>query len=150
MARWIPTCIWYILYHTRRFLPLLPALASHDYPSLIDFRATITLHNPYLDLANLDSTSTSRCIEAARAILSAYFRLSETSLDISRLHPFVTVSFRAFQAEVIHRLSPDLLVSCCRSSSPGMQALHRNKGWGKRRPRVGGNQRLAVCCHPRV
>jgi hypothetical protein len=31
-----------------------------------------------------------------------------------------------------------------------MQALHRNKGWGKRRPRVGGNQRLAVCCHPRV
>ncbi|OJA10820.1 hypothetical protein AZE42_00268 [Rhizopogon vesiculosus] len=53
--------------------------------------ATITLHHPYLDLTDLGRISTGRCIDAARAILSAYFRLSETSLDISRLHPFVTI-----------------------------------------------------------
>lgn len=58
---------------------------------IIPHAATITLHNPYLDLTNLNRLSTSRCINAARAILSAYFKLSETSLDISRLHPFVTI-----------------------------------------------------------
>ncbi|KAG2159959.1 uncharacterized protein EDB93DRAFT_1073536 [Suillus bovinus] len=58
---------------------------------IIPHAATITLHNPYLDLTNLNRISTSRCINAARAILSAYFKLSETSLDISRLHPFVVI-----------------------------------------------------------
>ncbi|KAG0708958.1 hypothetical protein DFH29DRAFT_1036272 [Suillus ampliporus] len=58
---------------------------------IIPHAATITLHNPYLDLTDLNRISTSRCINAARAILSAYFKLSETSLDISRLHPFVTI-----------------------------------------------------------
>jgi hypothetical protein len=58
---------------------------------IIPHAATITLHNPYLDLTDLNRISTCRCINAARAILSAYFKLSETSLDISRLHPFVTI-----------------------------------------------------------
>ncbi|KAG1755187.1 uncharacterized protein EDB91DRAFT_278719 [Suillus paluster] len=58
---------------------------------IIPHAATITLHNPYLDITDLNRISTSRCINAARAILSAYYKLSETSLDISRLHPFVTI-----------------------------------------------------------
>lgn len=58
---------------------------------IIPHAATITLHSPYLDLTNLHSTSTTRCLDAARAILDAYFMLSATSLDITRLHPFVTI-----------------------------------------------------------
>ena len=54
--------------------------------------AAITLHNPYLNFSDPRSVSTSRCVSATRAILAAYYRLSETSLDITRLHPFVTVS----------------------------------------------------------
>ncbi|KIJ68347.1 hypothetical protein HYDPIDRAFT_173098 [Hydnomerulius pinastri MD-312] len=58
---------------------------------IIPHAATITLHNPYMDLDDLQRTSTSRCIKAAQAILSAYFMLSATSLDTTRLHPFVTI-----------------------------------------------------------
>ncbi|KAF9240865.1 hypothetical protein BU15DRAFT_87440 [Melanogaster broomeanus] len=58
---------------------------------IIPHAATITLHNPYMDLNDLQRTSTNRCIKAAQAILSAYFMLSATSLDITRLHPFVTI-----------------------------------------------------------
>ncbi|KAL4071020.1 hypothetical protein J3A83DRAFT_4093714 [Scleroderma citrinum] len=58
---------------------------------IIPHAASITLHNPYLDLHDFHRMSTSRCIEAARAILSAYFMLSSTSLDVTRLHPFVTI-----------------------------------------------------------
>lgn len=54
-------------------------------------RATITLHNPYMDFNDPERASTKRCIKAAQAILSAYFMLSATSLDLTRLHPFVTV-----------------------------------------------------------
>ncbi|KAG6820116.1 hypothetical protein H0H93_005263 [Arthromyces matolae] len=61
---------------------------------IIPHAATITLHNPYIDFADPKSLSTTRCINAARSILSAYYTLSATSLDISRLHPFVTVSSR--------------------------------------------------------
>ncbi|KAG5342378.1 hypothetical protein C0989_002213 [Termitomyces sp. Mn162] len=59
---------------------------------IIPHAATITLHNPYIDFTNPQSVSTKRCVDAARRILSAYYALSATSLDISRLHPFVTVS----------------------------------------------------------
>jgi len=55
------------------------------------YRAIITLHNPYLDLHDFHRISTNRCMKAAQAILSAYFMLSATSLDTTRLHPFVTV-----------------------------------------------------------
>jgi len=55
--------------------------------------AAITLHNPYLDFTDPQCVSTARCVNSARRILAAYYMLSATSLDISRLHPFVTVSF---------------------------------------------------------
>lgn len=58
---------------------------------IIPHAAIITLHNPYLDLHDFHRISTNRCLKAAQAILSAYFMLSATSLDITRLHPFVTV-----------------------------------------------------------
>lgn len=53
--------------------------------------ATITLHNPYIDFTDPQCISTARCVNSARSILAAYYVLSATSLDISRLHPFVTV-----------------------------------------------------------
>ena len=56
----------------------------------------ITLHNPYVDFSDSQSTSASRCVQAARAILTAYYRLYETSLDITRLHPLVVVGARPY------------------------------------------------------
>ncbi|KAJ7254029.1 hypothetical protein B0H12DRAFT_1202366 [Mycena haematopus] len=53
--------------------------------------ATITLHNPYLDFTDPQCASTSRCVNSARSILGAYYMLSATSLDITRLHPFVVI-----------------------------------------------------------
>ncbi|RPD64963.1 hypothetical protein L226DRAFT_528244 [Lentinus tigrinus ALCF2SS1-7] len=58
---------------------------------VVPHAATITLHNPYLNFSDPRSMSTSRCVNATRSILAAYYRLSETSLDITRLHPFVTI-----------------------------------------------------------
>ncbi|KAH7911949.1 hypothetical protein BJ138DRAFT_1062114 [Hygrophoropsis aurantiaca] len=58
---------------------------------LIPHAAAITLHNPYLDLNEMERPSTIRCLNAARSILTAYFMLSATSLDVTRLHPFVTI-----------------------------------------------------------
>ncbi|KAL1737326.1 hypothetical protein EV714DRAFT_196494 [Schizophyllum commune] len=58
---------------------------------IVPHAATITLHNPYVDFDDRSCVSTSRCIHAARAILSAYYKLSATSLDITRLHPFATI-----------------------------------------------------------
>lgn len=53
--------------------------------------AMITLHNNFIDFSNDQSISTMRCIQATRAILDALHRLSETSLDTTRLHPFIVV-----------------------------------------------------------
>ncbi|KAF9532019.1 hypothetical protein CPB83DRAFT_848197 [Crepidotus variabilis] len=58
---------------------------------VIPHAATITLHNPYIDFSNPTSTSTERCVRAARCILAAYYTLSATSIDICRLHPLVTI-----------------------------------------------------------
>ncbi|KAF8898643.1 hypothetical protein BD779DRAFT_26545 [Infundibulicybe gibba] len=58
---------------------------------IIPHAATITLHNPYIDFTDPQCVSTSRCVNAARCILAAYYLLSATSLDITRLHPFVTI-----------------------------------------------------------
>ncbi|KAJ7070957.1 hypothetical protein C8F01DRAFT_1108482 [Mycena amicta] len=58
---------------------------------IIPHAATITLHNPYLDFTDPQCTSTSRCVNSARSILAAYYMLSATSLDITRLHPFVVI-----------------------------------------------------------
>ncbi|THH28070.1 hypothetical protein EUX98_g6113 [Antrodiella citrinella] len=58
---------------------------------IVPHAATITLHNHFLNFNESNNLSTARCVNATRAILTAYYRLSETSLDISRLHPFVTI-----------------------------------------------------------
>ncbi|KAH9944047.1 uncharacterized protein BXZ73DRAFT_87019 [Epithele typhae] len=49
---------------------------------IVPHAAAITLHNPYLNFSDPMSVSTSRCVTATRSILAAYYRLSETSLDI--------------------------------------------------------------------
>ncbi|OCH95807.1 hypothetical protein OBBRIDRAFT_767116 [Obba rivulosa] len=58
---------------------------------IVPHAATITLHNAFINFADSSSVSTQRCIHATRQILNAYSRLSATSLDITRLHPFVTI-----------------------------------------------------------
>ncbi|CAL1695491.1 unnamed protein product [Somion occarium] len=58
---------------------------------IVPHAATITLHNPFLNFNDSQNVSTARCVNATRSILAAYYRLSETSLDITRLHPFVTI-----------------------------------------------------------
>ncbi|KII93558.1 hypothetical protein PLICRDRAFT_171296 [Plicaturopsis crispa FD-325 SS-3] len=58
---------------------------------IVPHAATITLHNPYLDFTDPQSISTARCVKSARAILASYYSLGGTSLDITRLHPFVTI-----------------------------------------------------------
>ncbi|KDR85087.1 hypothetical protein GALMADRAFT_233700 [Galerina marginata CBS 339.88] len=58
---------------------------------IIPHAATITLHNPYIDFTDPQNVSTLRCVHSARCILGAYYVLSATSLDITRLHPFVTI-----------------------------------------------------------
>ncbi|KAF9569661.1 hypothetical protein CPC08DRAFT_652540 [Agrocybe pediades] len=58
---------------------------------IIPHAATITLHNPYIDFTDPQNKSTLRCVNSARSILAAYYALSATSLDITRLHPFVTI-----------------------------------------------------------
>ncbi|KAJ7631002.1 hypothetical protein FB45DRAFT_793800 [Roridomyces roridus] len=58
---------------------------------IIPHAATITLHNPYLDFTDPQCASTSRCVNSARSILGAYYMLAGTSLDITRLHPFVVI-----------------------------------------------------------
>lgn len=64
-------------------------------------RATITLHNPFVNFGDANNVSSRRCVDATRSILAAYYRLSETSLDISRLHPFVTVSNTYFSVRLL-------------------------------------------------
>ena len=62
--------------------------------------ATITLHNPYLDLSDSQCVSANRCLNSARYILAAYHKLSGTSLDISRMHPFVVVRDVVFKVVI--------------------------------------------------
>lgn len=58
---------------------------------IIPHAATITLHNPFIEFTDPKCVSTARCVNAARSILASYYALSATSLDITRLHPFVTI-----------------------------------------------------------
>ncbi|KAI0932008.1 hypothetical protein AcV5_004643 [Taiwanofungus camphoratus] len=58
---------------------------------VVPHAATITLHNAYLNFSDPRNVSTSRCLSATRAILDAYYHLCGTSLDTTRLHPFVTI-----------------------------------------------------------
>lgn len=90
--------------------------------------AVITLHNPYVNFNDPDNVSTARCIHSARCILAAYYMLTATSLDITRLHPFVTVGatgcyFRCFD-ETADCCTVDLLVSSRCRTSPAVQIFH--------------------------
>ncbi|KAF9069139.1 hypothetical protein BDP27DRAFT_1522180 [Rhodocollybia butyracea] len=58
---------------------------------IVPHAAVITLHNPYVNFNDPNNVSTARCIHSARCILASYYMLSATSLDITRLHPFVTI-----------------------------------------------------------
>ncbi|EPQ60721.1 hypothetical protein GLOTRDRAFT_68601 [Gloeophyllum trabeum ATCC 11539] len=58
---------------------------------IIPHAATITLHNPYLDFGKPTWISTLRCVHAAQEIISFYYLISSTPLDMTRLHPFVTI-----------------------------------------------------------
>ena len=83
--------------------------------------ATITLHNPYIDFSNPENVSAARCVNSARCILSAYYVLTATSLDITRLHPFVTVIKKSLCDCGILRIDLlDLLVSCSRCPSTAL------------------------------
>ncbi|KZW00677.1 hypothetical protein EXIGLDRAFT_133844 [Exidia glandulosa HHB12029] len=68
---------------------------------VIPYAAAITLHSPHLDVTNPHCPSVARCMEASRQILNAYYLLTSTSFDITRLHPFiVTVWYLAAIVQV--------------------------------------------------
>lgn len=74
---------------------------------IIPHAATITLHNPYIDFTDPQNVSATRCVQAARSILEACTILSATSIDISRLHPFVTICWylaAVVQIQLCHHL----------------------------------------------
>lgn len=65
--------------------------------NLID-RATITLHNAYIELDDRAKLSTKRCLYSSRAILDAFHSFVNACSSVStqpphltRLHPFVVV-----------------------------------------------------------
>ena len=87
-VHWTLTCTWFILFRMRKPFHSRVSNALHF---TYNHSATITLHNPYIDFADSQNVSTIRCVNSARCILSAYYVLSATSLDKTRLHPFVTV-----------------------------------------------------------
>lgn len=58
---------------------------------IIPHAATITLHNPYIDFTNENNVSMSRCVNSAKQILKAFYSLSQESIDLTKLHPFVTI-----------------------------------------------------------
>ncbi|CCM05167.1 uncharacterized protein FIBRA_07376 [Fibroporia radiculosa] len=58
---------------------------------VVPHAATITLHNTYINFHDTQSASTARCMSATRSILQACYKLAETSLDITRLHPFIVI-----------------------------------------------------------
>ncbi|KIL70738.1 hypothetical protein M378DRAFT_155674 [Amanita muscaria Koide BX008] len=58
---------------------------------IIPHAATIALHNEYINFTDSQCISAARCTHAARSILAAYYTLSASSMDITRLHPFVAI-----------------------------------------------------------
>ncbi|KAF8496657.1 hypothetical protein JB92DRAFT_3225901 [Gautieria morchelliformis] len=58
---------------------------------LIPHAATITLHNPFINFSTAADASAARCLDAARAILTAYYLITSTSFSITRLHPFAVI-----------------------------------------------------------
>ena len=80
-----------------------------QYPHIF-YSATITLHNPYIDILDRQSVSTLRCVEASRAILAQHYTLASSSFDITRLHPFVTV--RTLFRERVRRRANTIVQIC--------------------------------------
>ena len=111
-------CIWFISSHTRKLIH--PCLYATNFNI---GRAAITLHNSYIDFTDCNSVSTVRCTLAARAILSAYYALTVTSLDITKLHPFVTVRSSTWDKEEDIFFRKDLLVPRCCCADSIMQVL---------------------------
>lgn len=114
--------------------------------------AMITLHNNFIDFSDEQSLSTMRCIQATRAILNALHKLSETSLDTTRLHPFIVVrplSPLMSRAAVDHgdtawAFRADLLVPRCGGASAAVQVLHRDRGHVAGEYGLGRDQRPAL------
>ena len=96
---------------------------------LCSCRATITLHNPYMDFNDPSSFSTSRCLSSANAILEAYYDLTKavalsfpSNVPLTKLHPFVTVSpADAINGDGRLIVESDLLVFGCSGQDPGLQ-----------------------------
>lgn len=106
-----------------------------------DASATITLHNAFLNFSDPNSISTSRCVNATRCILAEYYKLSETSLDHTRLHPFVVVSqIQALSVKFFFYWSfSDLLVFGRSSPNSALQVFYRNRWYRERIYRLGWN-----------
>ncbi|GJJ09515.1 hypothetical protein Clacol_003738 [Clathrus columnatus] len=66
------------------------------------FRASITLHNPFMNLSSAMDTSAARCLDASRAILDAYYLLTSTSFSIKRLHPFTIICWYLAAVVQVH------------------------------------------------
>lgn len=64
--------------------------------------AAISLHTHFINWGEPNNVSAQRCLNASQSILSAYYVLSATSLDISRLHPFVTICWYLAAVVQIH------------------------------------------------
>jgi len=88
---------------------------------IIPHAATITLHNPYIDFNDEKKISTQRCLHAAQSILTHYYSLSATSLDITRLHPFVTICW--YLAAVVQ-------VQLCKHQIDTNEAERESETWG--------------------
>ncbi|KAF8527976.1 hypothetical protein BU17DRAFT_81209 [Hysterangium stoloniferum] len=69
---------------------------------LIPHAATITLHIPFINFSTEEDTSVSRCLNAAREILTAYYLITSTSFSITRLHPFVVTCWYLAAVVQVH------------------------------------------------
>lgn len=89
---------------------------------IIPHAATITLHNPYIDFADNNNVSMSRCVNSAKEILKAFYRLSQDSLDVTKLHPFVTICW--YLAAVV-------LVQLCKHYIESGDQERESRIWGE-------------------
>ncbi|TFK30532.1 hypothetical protein FA15DRAFT_662503 [Coprinopsis marcescibilis] len=89
---------------------------------IIPHAATITLHNPYIDFSDPSNISMSRCVNSANRILNAFYTLSQPSLDITRLHPFVTICW--YLAAVV-------LVQLCKHYIETDEQEKESRIWGE-------------------
>ncbi|TEB39284.1 hypothetical protein FA13DRAFT_1656590 [Coprinellus micaceus] len=89
---------------------------------IIPHAATITLHNPYINFADTNNVSMARCVNAAKEILKAFYRLGQDSLDVTKLHPFVTICW--YLAAVV-------LVQLCKHYIETGDSERESRIWGE-------------------